>query len=172
MPTSKYLDAGYIRPVVMTGIAFEVVGMVLTSFCNEFWQLALAQGVCVGIGCGMLAFTSAAVIPFYFTKRRMLAAGCVSTGSSIGKYITSIYHGKVGMADMAFDIWSSLSPHDARTFWQGWLRMGSSGTKLGHASHAVHQFGAVEAACEECAGRVVVQRSIPTRYAICAVHPW
>jgi MFS family permease len=85
VPTGKYLDAGYIRPVVVAGVAFEVVGMVLTSFCKEFWQLVLAQGVCVGIGCGMLAFTSAAVIPFYFTKRRMLAAGTVSTGSSIGK---------------------------------------------------------------------------------------
>lgn len=36
----------------------------------------------------MLAFTSAAIIPFYFTERRMLAAGVVSTGSSIGKYHT------------------------------------------------------------------------------------
>jgi MFS family permease len=75
------------RPVVVAGILFEVVGMLLTSFSREFWHLILAQGICVGIGCGTLAFTSAAVIPFYFTKRRMLAAGTVSTGSSVGKYM-------------------------------------------------------------------------------------
>jgi MFS family permease len=81
----KYLDLGHVRLVVVIGIAFEVIGMLATSFCSKFWQLILAQGICIGIGSGMLAFTSAAVIPFYFTKRRMLAAGVVSTGSSVGK---------------------------------------------------------------------------------------
>ena len=79
------LDRGYLRSVLITGIAFEVIGMVMTSLCDTYWQLLLAQGICVGIGSGMLAFTSAAIIPFYFTERRMLAAGIVSTGSSIGR---------------------------------------------------------------------------------------
>jgi MFS family permease len=79
-----FLDAGHVRAVVGTGIAFSVFGMLMTSLCTKLWQLLLAQGLCVGIGSGALAFTSAAVIPFYFTKRRMLAAGIVSTGSSIG----------------------------------------------------------------------------------------
>lgn len=67
------------------GILFEVIGMLMTCLCERYWQILLAQGVCVGIGCGTLAFTSAAVIPFYFTRTRMLAAGIVSTGSSIGE---------------------------------------------------------------------------------------
>ncbi|KAF2256088.1 major facilitator superfamily transporter [Trematosphaeria pertusa] len=79
----RFLDSGHVRAVVVTGITFEVVGMLMTSFCERYWQLVLAQGICVGIGCGMLAFTSAAIIPYYFVKRRMLAAGIVSTGSSI-----------------------------------------------------------------------------------------
>jgi MFS family permease len=81
-----FLDAGQVRVVVGTGIVFSFVGMLMTSFCTQVWQLLLAQGMCVGIGSGALAFTSAAVIPFYFTKRRMLAAGVVSTGSSVGMY--------------------------------------------------------------------------------------
>lgn len=81
----RFLDSGHVRAVVVTGITFEVVGMLMTSFCERYWQLVLAQGICVGIGCGMLAFTSAAIIPYYFVKRRMLAAGIVSTGSSIGE---------------------------------------------------------------------------------------
>jgi MFS family permease len=79
-----FLDSGYVRVVVATGIGFEIIGMLATSFCTRYWHLVLAQGLCVGIGSGMLAFTSAAVIPFYFVKRRMLVAGIVSTGSSIG----------------------------------------------------------------------------------------
>lgn len=83
--TSRYLDAGYLRPVVAIGIAFEVAGMLATSFCREFWQLVLAQGVVVGVGSGMLAFTSAAVVPFWWVRWRMGVAGLVSTGSSVGK---------------------------------------------------------------------------------------
>lgn len=79
------LDRGYLRSILVTGILFEVIGIMMTSVCNNYWQLLLAQGICVGIGSGTLAFTSAAIIPFYFTKRRMLAAGIVSTGSSIGE---------------------------------------------------------------------------------------
>ncbi|ORY12331.1 major facilitator superfamily transporter [Clohesyomyces aquaticus] len=78
-----FLDAGYIRPVIVTGTTFSVFGMLMTSLCKTHWQILLAQGVCVGTGSGILAFTSAAVIPHYFTKRRMLAAGIVSTGSSV-----------------------------------------------------------------------------------------
>jgi MFS family permease len=48
----RYLDTGLIRPVVVIGIAFEVSGMLMTSFCREFWHLVLAQGIVVGIGCG------------------------------------------------------------------------------------------------------------------------
>ncbi|KAK7185495.1 MFS general substrate transporter [Paraphaeosphaeria sporulosa] len=77
------LDRGHLRIVLVTGIAFEVVGIAMTSLCTTYWHLLLAQGVCVGIGSGTLAFTSAAIIPFYFAKRRMLAAGIVSTGSSV-----------------------------------------------------------------------------------------
>ncbi|KAF1947196.1 major facilitator superfamily transporter [Clathrospora elynae] len=80
---ARYLDGGHVRAVVVTGILFQVAGMLLTSFSNRFWQFVLVQGVCVGVGSGTLAFTSAAIIPFYFTKRRMLAAGVVSTGSSV-----------------------------------------------------------------------------------------
>jgi MFS family permease len=78
------LDRGHLRAVLVIGIAFEVTGMMMTSLCTTYWQLLLAQGICVGIGSGMLAFTSAAIIPFYFTERRMLVAGTVSTGSSVG----------------------------------------------------------------------------------------
>ena len=81
----KAIDGGHVRVVVVTGIIFEVAGMLGTSWCKEFWQVVLCQGVVVGMGSGMLAFTSAAVIPHYFVKRRMLAAGVVSTGSSVGE---------------------------------------------------------------------------------------
>lgn len=80
------LDAGYLRTVLSTGATLIFLGMTMTSICKEYWQVLLAQGICVGVGCGTLAFTSASIIPFYFTKRKMLVAGIVSTGSSVGEY--------------------------------------------------------------------------------------
>ncbi|KAF2686340.1 MFS general substrate transporter [Lentithecium fluviatile CBS 122367] len=78
-----FLDAGHLRIALLTGTTLMFIGMFATSFCNFYWQVLLAQGICVGLGSGTLAFTSASIIPFYFTKRRMLVAGIVSTGSSV-----------------------------------------------------------------------------------------
>jgi MFS family permease len=88
-----FLDAGHLRGVLITGTTLIFIGMGTTSFCNEYWQVLLAQGICVGLGSGTLAFTSAAIIPFYFVKWRMLVAGIVSTGSSVGMlhFLQSFY---------------------------------------------------------------------------------
>ncbi|KAF2872764.1 major facilitator superfamily domain-containing protein [Massariosphaeria phaeospora] len=59
------LDAGHLRAVLLTGTTLLVGGMLATSFCAVYWQVLLAQGVCVGLGSGALAFTAAAVVPFY-----------------------------------------------------------------------------------------------------------
>lgn len=124
------LDRGHLRLVLITGIAFEVFGMMMTSLCTSYWQLLLAQGICVGIGSGMLAFTSAAIIPFYFTKRRMLAAGIVSTGSSIGKECTvQIISGWLTGDDSG----SRIPTNDARTLRPGRFRLGCPDISVRHA---------------------------------------
>jgi MFS family permease len=101
-----------VRAVVVTGILLEVIGMLLTSFATQFWHLILAQGLCVGVRCGALAFTSAAIIPFYFTKRRMLAAGTVSTGSSIGE---SMRLWVMEIVLTRCDSWGCVPSYDAGT---------------------------------------------------------
>jgi MFS family permease len=67
------------------GTIFEVVGLLATSFSTKFWQLFLAQGVCVGIGSGMLGLLPVAVIALYFEDKRMLATGIAATGASFGE---------------------------------------------------------------------------------------
>ena len=90
------LDIGYLRSVLFAGSFLIVFGLFMTSLCTEYWQFILAQGLCVGLGSGALAFTSTAVIPYYFLYKRMfaagIAAGIAATGSSIGEFIImSIY---------------------------------------------------------------------------------
>ena len=58
--------------------------MFMTSLCTRYWQLILAQGLCVGLGSGLLGLLSIVVIPLYFSSKRMLAIGIAATGSSLG----------------------------------------------------------------------------------------
>lgn len=79
------LDSGYIRVAMITGAFLEVFGMFMTSLSSQYWHFILAQGLCVGLGSGLLSLTSLAIIPLYWQKRRMTAAGLAATGSGLGK---------------------------------------------------------------------------------------
>ncbi|KAJ5526721.1 MFS general substrate transporter [Penicillium frequentans] len=84
------LDAGYLQALLITGTFLEVFGMFMTSLCTKYWQVLLAQGICVGLGSGLLGLTSVAVIPLYFSKKRMIATGIAATGSSLAGIIYPI----------------------------------------------------------------------------------
>lgn len=79
-----FLDAGYLQTLLIVGSFLEVFGMFMTSLCTKYWQVLLAQGICVGLGSGLLGLTSVGVIPMYFSKKRMIATGIAATGSSLG----------------------------------------------------------------------------------------
>ena len=63
------------------------MSMVLTSFCRAYWQLILAQGVAFGIGGGLLYLPAASIISQYFDKKKGIAFGIASIGSSLGEYL-------------------------------------------------------------------------------------
>jgi predicted MFS family arabinose efflux permease len=79
------LDAGYLQLILLLGTFLEVSGLMMTSLSTEYWQILLSQAVCTGLGSGLLGLTSVAVIPLYFSSRRMVATGIAATGSSLGK---------------------------------------------------------------------------------------
>lgn len=78
------LDSGHLHLILIVGTTLEVFGMFMTALCSRYWQVLLAQGICVGIGSGLLGLTSVAVIPLYFSSKRMIATGIAATGSSLG----------------------------------------------------------------------------------------
>lgn len=86
----RALDAGYYWPDIILGVFFEVFGMFMTSIATQYWQIMLAQGVCVGIGAGMAFMPSVAIVGTYFSTRRSTAMGITATGSSIGGIIYPI----------------------------------------------------------------------------------
>ncbi|KAK6448082.1 hypothetical protein FP744_10004332 [Trichoderma asperellum] len=84
------LDAGYFYALLPTGAFLLVLGMMMTSLSTKYYQIMLAQGICVGIGAGFLFVPSVALLPQYFHKRRALANGIAASGSSIGGVLVPI----------------------------------------------------------------------------------
>lgn len=56
----------------------------IQSVCSQFWQLLLAQGVCVGVGTGCLAILSVGLPSMWFDTRLPLANGLAACGSGVG----------------------------------------------------------------------------------------
>lgn len=83
-------DRGNIRALVLFGSGSVVFGIMMTSLCNAYWQLMLAQGFCVGIGGGCTFLTATSILPTYFAKKRSLAMGIAASGSSLGGIIYPI----------------------------------------------------------------------------------
>lgn len=54
---------------------------------DRYWQLFLAQGVCTGIGNGLLFCPCLAVLSTYFSKKRSLAIGIAASGTATGGLI-------------------------------------------------------------------------------------
>ena len=77
-------DQGYIRALMATGCFLIVCGMMMLSFCKTYYQIILAQGICVGLGAGLVYIPTLAIISTQFTTKRPFAIGCASSGSSIG----------------------------------------------------------------------------------------
>ncbi|KAI1393020.1 MFS general substrate transporter [Hypoxylon trugodes] len=90
LASGPLFDAGYFLSLTISGLFFILFGLFMTSLCSTYWQVLLAQGICVGIGCGLTFLPSAAILSQYFARRRALALGIQSTGSPLGGIIFPI----------------------------------------------------------------------------------
>ncbi|QKD48704.1 major facilitator superfamily domain-containing protein [Fusarium oxysporum Fo47] len=82
--TGPLYDMGYCRSLIIAGAAFETGGFMLTSISTKFWQILLAQGICVGLGMCFISMPSMAIVPLYFGKRRARAMATATIGSGLG----------------------------------------------------------------------------------------
>ncbi|OAL49291.1 MFS general substrate transporter [Pyrenochaeta sp. DS3sAY3a] len=84
MFSGRALDRGWFRPTVLLGIVFQVIGIFSMSAATTFWQLLLTQGLCTGIGGGILFVPVMGLCSTYFSSNRGVALGIVTTGNSVG----------------------------------------------------------------------------------------
>ena len=77
-------DAGYFKQIIVLGTTLQILGLFMASLSTKYWQLFLAQGVCLGLGNGCLFCPMISLVSTYFSKRRSLAIGVVACGSATG----------------------------------------------------------------------------------------
>jgi len=77
------------RIVIFCGGSIAALGMILSGFAANMWQLILFYSVFVGIGDTVLYITCVAVISRWFTKKRALAIGIITTGVPLSGLITN-----------------------------------------------------------------------------------
>ena len=82
--SGRALDAGLFIPTFVVGSIIQVIGIFMTSLCRNFWQLLLAQGLCTGLGSGIIFCPAMGLVTTYFTRKRALAVAIVTTGNSFG----------------------------------------------------------------------------------------
>lgn len=85
--SGRSADAGLAQQTVLLGCFMGVLGTFVTSLATTYWQIFLAQGLCTGIGMGLMYMPTVAVISSYFQKKRALALTTSASGSGIGSIV-------------------------------------------------------------------------------------
>ncbi|KAI5196574.1 MFS monocarboxylate transporter-like protein [Aureobasidium subglaciale] len=85
--SGRALDAGYYHTVQAAGSCLQVLGIFMTSVSTQYWQLFLAQGVCKGLGDGLVFCPTVSLVATYFSKKRSLAMAMTASGGATGGVI-------------------------------------------------------------------------------------
>ncbi|KAI8140150.1 major facilitator superfamily domain-containing protein [Fennellomyces sp. T-0311] len=81
-PFSRLLEATFgSKSALIIATALYCVGMVSAGFARQIWQLYLSLGICCGMAASIFWSVSYRVTAQWFTKRRGLAMGIISSGT-------------------------------------------------------------------------------------------
>ncbi|KAG9341796.1 hypothetical protein JZ751_018518 [Albula glossodonta] len=75
------------RPVTIFSGVMVAGGLMLSAFAPNVQFLIFSYGVVVGLGCGLVYAATVTITCQYFDKRRGLALGIVTTGTSVGGFL-------------------------------------------------------------------------------------
>ncbi|TCD70279.1 hypothetical protein EIP91_004180 [Steccherinum ochraceum] len=82
--TGRLYDKGHVKLPLAVASALLVTSTFLTAECTEYWQFLLCQGILAGLTCGVIFGPSVGVTAHWFKRKRGIALGVISGGSSIG----------------------------------------------------------------------------------------
>jgi MFS family permease len=82
--SGRALDAGLFYWMIIPGMLLVTLSMFLTSLCDQYYQLFLAQGVLFGLGGGLQFTPATSVVYTYFSSNKLVAMTIVASGSATG----------------------------------------------------------------------------------------
>ncbi|OTB09444.1 hypothetical protein M426DRAFT_6717 [Hypoxylon sp. CI-4A] len=83
-------DRGYIWPLLLVGTILNVLGLICTSFTEQYPWVFISFGVLSGLGSGALYVPANALVETYFSTPTPMATGLAMSGSSIGGMVYPI----------------------------------------------------------------------------------
>lgn len=82
--SGRATDYGLFRITFLLGSILQLIGVFMTSLSTKYWQIFLAQGICTGLGNGLVFCPALALLSTYFSTKRSLAIGIGASGSATG----------------------------------------------------------------------------------------
>ncbi|KAJ4014595.1 hypothetical protein NW752_007365 [Fusarium irregulare] len=82
--SGRAFDAGYFRHALAAGLFLQILGVFMTSIASKYWQVLLAQGICQGLGNGIIFAPTIANISTYFTRKKTIAISAAACGAATG----------------------------------------------------------------------------------------
>ncbi|KAJ4554055.1 hypothetical protein HRR78_002459 [Exophiala dermatitidis] len=83
-------DLGYYKMMLFGGAAMSSFGIFMLSLSHKYYQIFMTQGICLGLGCGVLYIPGLALVSRSFSRRRAMAMGIVTSGAPVGGIIYTI----------------------------------------------------------------------------------
>ena len=77
-------DAGLVHEAVLLGTLLIVFGMFMASLSTQYYQLFFSQGICIGLGMGILYMPGLSVPSSYFKEKKPLAVAIIACGAGSG----------------------------------------------------------------------------------------
>ena len=84
MFSGRATDAGHYRKVLIAGSLLQILGVFMTSLSTKYWHLFLSQGICTGLGDGLVFCPTIALLATYFAKKRSMALAINASGAGTG----------------------------------------------------------------------------------------
>ncbi|XP_058254595.1 monocarboxylate transporter 9a [Hemibagrus wyckioides] len=83
------------QPVTIFSGVMVAGGLILSAFSPNIIFLIFSYGIVVGLGCGLVYAATLTITCQYFDKRRGLALGIVTTGTSVGGFMYASMQNKL-----------------------------------------------------------------------------
>lgn len=128
--TGPIYDAGYFRVLLSVGSFLVVFGFMMLSLATKYYQVILAQAICVGLGAGCLFVPSVAILSTYFSTRIATAMGFAAAGSSLGKHSPHLHPS----SRLTIHRWRNLPHRLLPPSTRHWF-------SLGHPCNWIHRLG-------------------------------